>query len=357
MTGGEGLGRAPDYNVAVDVESAHHPQTTDNYAYRSPLDAVGQAPFTGSVQLTGTTRSVNTAGGGPDPVLAYAAASQSANTIRAYQTDVTDYLEWGGSMPASSQELVRYLADRAQHLVPATLRRRLAGLTDFHRQLGRPDPAATDLVHRVMRGIARVHGRRARQVHPLTPELLAEVVASLGSGVRAVRDRALLLVGYFGALRRSELVAIDWEACRGGPSGEVVVLVRRSKTDPAGVGREVVLIPTHDLICPVNAIQTLHTVTPSTTGAVFRSGRKRLSDQTVARVIKRRLKAVGIDSTDFSGHSMRAGYITTRAVQGMNGALIARQSGHRSQDQLATYIRVPPIPRRLSRSGADSSEK
>lgn len=324
-------------------------KTTDNYAYRSPGHLSKQpGDLQDRLQLTGTRPSRGGRTQNLDVMVnAYAEAARAPNTARAYQSDLADFARWGGLVPATADEVSRYLAERAQILTPSTLRRRMAALAMAHRELGAPDPASADLVRRVMRGIARIHGRRARQVQPLTPSLLTEVVEGIGAAQRDVRDRALILVGYFGALRRSELVALDWEACRGSLSGQVVLLVRRSKTDQEAKGREVILEPTRDAICPVAALQRLCDLQQHPVGPIFRNGQDRLSDQTVARVVKRRLARVGVDCAEFSGHSMRAGYITNRALQGMNGGLIARQSGHQSQQQLATYVRVPSVLTRL----------
>ena len=145
----------------------------------------------------------------PDLVSRYLDAARAPNTRRAYEFDLEDFRAWGGHLPSSPDELSRYLADRAGSLRPSSLRRRLAALASLLHDRGYPDPTKATLVRRVMQGIERTHGIKTEQVAPLVIGELAATIASMGTSPRDLRDKAILLVGFFGALRRSEIVALD----------------------------------------------------------------------------------------------------------------------------------------------------
>ena len=144
-----------------------------------------------------------------DRVAFYADAARSSATRRAYAADMAAFSAWGGQVPASPKSVASYLA-ASDTLAASTLRRRLAGIADAHQAAGHPDPTKHPLVRKVFRGICRVHGLRADAATPLNADMLARIVAALPHDVTATRDRALLLVGFFCALRRSELVPWRW---------------------------------------------------------------------------------------------------------------------------------------------------
>jgi len=174
-----------------------------------------------------------------DPkVLEFIAAATSANTLRAYDSDLAHFLAWCGSIPVEPTIVARYLATHAEGLSMATLARRIVAIRRAHVLAGLPDPTKTELVRLTTRGIRRRHGRPQRRVAPLKIEQLAEIVSRLGRTTQDVRDRALLLVGFAGAFRRSELTAIDCKWIERREQGFVVTLPR-SKTDQEGRGRDV----------------------------------------------------------------------------------------------------------------------
>src|SRR6266702_8409317 len=140
-----------------------------------------------------------------DPmVLHFIEAATAPNTRRAYDGDLKHFLAWGGSLPASPDVVARYLAAHATSHVVATLARRLVAIRRAHALQGLPDPVRSEL-----RGIRRAHGRPQRRAAALTTERIAAIVASLGDSIRDARDRALLLIGFAGAFRRSERSAVD----------------------------------------------------------------------------------------------------------------------------------------------------
>jgi integrase len=178
-----------------------------------------------------------------DRVAFYAEAAKSSATRRAYASDMAAFSAWGGKVPASPQTVALYLAV-SDTLAAATLRRRLAAIADAHQTLGHADPTKHPLVRKVFRGIRRVHGARTDAATPLDIDMLARIVAALPEDLTAIRDRALLLVGFFCALRRSELVGLEVEDLDRRPDGWIIT-IQRSKTDPYGRGQSVPL-PTFD---------------------------------------------------------------------------------------------------------------
>ncbi|MGG5889031.1 site-specific integrase [Falsiroseomonas sp. HC035] len=165
-------------------------------------------------------------------------------------------------------------------------------------------------------------------------------------GLRPLRDRALLLVGFAAALRRAELVGLDVADLRPVPKG-ILLTLRRSKTDPDGAGTEVALPHgQHELTCPVRALAAWRAAAGLADGAVFVSVTKggratatRLSDRDVARVVKAAVAAAGYDPASFAGHSMRAGFATSAARAGVPEAAIMQQTRHRSAATLRGYVR------------------
>jgi hypothetical protein len=139
-----------------------------------------------------------------DPkVLHFIEAATASSTRRAYDSDLKHFLAWGGSLPASSDVIARYLAAHATTHAVATLARHLVAIRRAHALQGLPDPVRSELVRLTFRGIRRVHGRPQRRAAAVLAEEMAAIVASLGDSLRDCRDRALLLIGFAGAFRRS----------------------------------------------------------------------------------------------------------------------------------------------------------
>ena len=196
-------------------------------------------------------------------------ASIAASTRRAYDGDVAHFVAWGGSIPAPSETIARYLADHAATLSMATLCRRLAAIGRAHVLEGLANPATTDLVRMVRRGIRRLYGRPQERVSALTKEHLVAIVSSLGNSTRDVRDRALLSIGFAGAFRRSELIAIDFNSIKRNPQG-IVIRVCKSKTDQESRGRDIAIPYSAGPACPVQALDVWLDLAKITEGPVFR---------------------------------------------------------------------------------------
>src|SRR5262249_43199119 len=172
---------------------------------------------------------------------------------RAYDSDLRHFLAWGGGLPASPGVVARYLGAHAANHSMATLARRLVAIRRAHALPSLPDPVPSELVPLTFRGIRRARGRPQRRAAALTTERIAAIVASLGDSVRDVRDRALLLIGFAGAFRRSELSSIDCKSIERTVPG-IVITIPKSKTDQEGQARHVAIPRSRNAICPIKAL-------------------------------------------------------------------------------------------------------
>ena len=278
-------------------------------------------------------------------VVRYLAASRSPATLRAYRSDLADFVRWGGTLPSKPVDVAQYIADRAAQHKPSTLVRRLVGIGRAHTAHGLADPTKSELVRAVLQGIRREHSGPARQAAPLLPQDLLAMVPEVETGQRALRDRALLLLGFAGALRRSELVALDVADLEFVEQG-LTVTVRRSKTDQVAAGRTIAIPRGRGQLRAVSAVEQWLKVSGISAGAVFRpispagvmlAGR--LSGQSVSLIIKVRASIAGLPPSAYSGHSLRAGLVTSAALQGVSAARIQFQTGHQSAAMVSRYVR------------------
>jgi integrase len=289
-------------------------------------------------------------GGLASQAAAYVENAQAANTTRAYAADWRDFSGFcsrhgAPPLPASPATLALYLTDLASRVRVSTLTRRLSAIAQAHHLAGHESPTESTAIRKLVRGIRRTHGTAVSPKRPLLVPDLLTILEKLPPGRIGIRDRALLLIGFSAALRRSELVALDWGDLAETREG-LVVTVRRSKTDQEGEGRKVA-IPRgrEEITCPVATLRGWQAETGATAGAVFlhvdRHGRLlgRMSDQAVALVVKRRAGAIGLAGKEFAGHSLRAGLATSAALAGKSERSIMSQTGHRSVQMVRRYIR------------------
>ncbi|MBS0324106.1 MAG: site-specific integrase [Proteobacteria bacterium] len=240
--------------------------------------------------------------------------------------------------------MAAYIADRAETLSPHTLSRRIVGISRAHVSQGMVDPSKNDLVRTLLRGIRRTHGRPQRQVEPLLKQDLLAILP-LMTGTKGLRDRTLLLLGFAAALRRSELVALDVPDIEFVKEG-LVLHQRRSKVDQMGMGRKIGVPWGRTAACPVKAVHAWIEHAQISDGAMFRPitkagtiGSERLTAQSVALIVKEYARAAGLSADAFSGHSLRAGLVTSAAQAGVAVHKIMAQTGHRSVEMVNTYIR------------------
>jgi integrase len=253
-----------------------------------------------------------------------------------------------GLPPPSPHTVARYLIDLGKDHKPATLGQHLSAIASAHKAAGYEEPPTRSmLVHKTLTGIHRQQGTAPDAKAPLTAADLRTIVRDhLPVGLKGQRDRALLLVGFAGAFRRSELVGIDVEHVEFVAEGMVVTLPR-SKTDQEGAGRKVGIPFGHNTdTCPVGALTAWLEASGIDNGPVFRAvdrydnvATERLANRSVALVVKHYTEAIGRDPRAFSGHSLRAGHATAAALAGCHERDIMRQTGHRSTTMLRRYIR------------------
>lgn len=292
-----------------------------------------------------------------ESVRAYQRASKADATVRAYTADARAFEAWCRQyglipLPASPEAVAGFLVHEAEAgRAVSTIGRRLAAIRYAHKLARAPDPTDDEGVHATMKGIRRRLGTAPTQKAAATAEILAALLMRTPDTLTGKRDRALLSLGFAGAFRRSELVALDVADLREDPEG-LRVIVRRSKVDQEGKGFEKA-IPHGRFIRPVALVHEWLEAAGITAGPVFRpvsragqvrgltqSGNTpRLTTQAVADIIKRYTAAAGFDAATFGAHSLRAGYITTAAERGADLARIMDQSGHRDPRTVVGYIR------------------
>lgn len=289
-------------------------------------------------------------------VQGYAAASQSEATRRSYAQDMRHFKAWGGKVPATPEMVAEYLAAHAEILAIATLRHRIVALHRAHVDRKLESPVRHLLVKRTFQGIRRLKGVKQRQVDALGKEDVVELLVTIAKQkpLKAARDKAILLLGFASACRRSELVAFRVEDLTPHAHG-LELLIRRSKTDVEGEGRTVFVPMAHsDARCPVYAVRAWLDLAGIDEGPLFRQvsrhdqlvGSEALTPQSVALVIKTAVsQAKGADAAKlYAGHSLRAGFVTAASMAGLQAHAIMGQTGHRTLEMVLRYQR--PIYRR-----------
>jgi site-specific recombinase XerD len=300
----------------------------------------------------------------------FAAQSQAENTTRAYAADLEDFRHWCKKydrewLPAQPKTIGLYLGARADELSLATLERRLAAIASLHKEEGYESPAsvAEGPLRKIWKGIVREKTRQQDGAPPLMVEDLRSIIEHLPRysssedgptgrlTLTALRDRALLLVGWTGALRRSELVALTTEDVEFIEGEGVNVYVRRSKADQEGTGL-VKGLPygSNKETCPVTALRQWmqaanRQVDGTFEGDIFRRfyrgesiGESAMTAQYVSMVLKRHAESAGLDPEAYSAHSLRAGFITQAIRAGKAERRVKEHSGHASWETFNQYV-------------------
>lgn len=281
----------------------------------------------------------------PADVQRLVSASLSEGTKRGYQNDIAQFEEWGGTIPASPETVAAYLAYLSGTHKTATIVRRVTALSKAHEATGAPNPTKSEIVKATMRGIKRTIGTASREAKPVLREDLFQMLDCMGNSTRDMRDKALLLLGFAGAFRRSELVGLDVADIEHVRQGIVVTLCR-SKTDQNGAGRKIGIPFGRSKWCPVKQLADWLDHAKIETGPLFRGinrhghiAEQRLSGEAVCVIVKQRAEAAGFDPIGYSGHSLRAGLATSAAMAGASAWKIRQQTGHASDAMLNRYIR------------------
>jgi integrase len=284
----------------------------------------------------------------------YQSAADAASTLRAYEADLANFKSWCverdlDPMPSTPEVVGAYLADAGRGYALSTLRRRVAAIARAHRMTKQPLDTRHPAIRETLRGIARTHGEPPRRSAALTTDDIKRLLAVCGDDMAGLRDQALFLVCFAGALRRSELVGLDVEHVTWVPEN-VRVLITRSKTDKEGAGAEIGITRGRDRVsCPVAALKAWLTTAEITSGPIFRKVDRwgavhagRLDPDAVRQILKKRSAAAGISGTiwePITPHGMRAGFVTTAYKNGVSDEEIMGHTRHRSLTTMRTYVR------------------
>ena len=283
-------------------------------------------------------------------------SSKATNTVRAYKSDFKDFglfCAQNGfkSLPSEPKIVSLYLTYLStKDAKMSTLRRRLVSIGVIHRLKGHYlDTKHPSIIENIM-GIKRRKGSIQKSKKPLLINYLKQLIDVIdeqnNEDIKKLRDRSIILVGFSGGFRRNEIVSLDYDDLDFVEEG-LKIQIRRSKTDQFGEG-SVKALPYFDSskYCPVVSLKNWIEISKIESGPLFRrfiKGSKlsenRLTDQTVALLIKEYLKLAGIESKNYSGHSLRSGFATSAAESGAEERSIMAMTGHKSTDMVRRYIK------------------
>ena len=285
----------------------------------------------------------------------YVSECAAPNTKRAYASDFRRFAAWCRQagvqpLPASVGTCAAYFSGMADAGRKAsTIDRARAAIKMAHETAGHADPTSHKHVKLALKGIRRKLGTAHARKSPVLLQDVKAMLESLPDGLIGLRDRALLLLGFAGAFRRSELVGIDREHLEETAEG-VKVCLPRSKTDQEGQGRCIgIRRGANPSTCPVRALLAWVEAAGIESGPVFRhvdrhgNVKDRMTAQSVALVVKKAAVAAGLDPAKYSGHSLRAGLVTQGALNGATETNIMRQTGHRSHATVRGYVRIANV--------------
>ena len=282
--------------------------------------------------------------------------SRANNTVRAYKSDFNDFgifCSQNGfkSLPSEPKIVSLYLTHLStKNTKMSTLKRRLVSIGVIHKLKGHYlDTKHPAIIENIM-GIKRRKGSIQRGKKPILISSLKRLINAIDQQdkkeIKKLRDRSIILIGFSGGFRRNEIVSLDYDDIDFVSEGLKIIL-RRSKTDQFGEGFTKAL-PYFDSpqYCPVASLKKWIEISKITSGALFRRFSKgsklsesRLTDQTVALLIKEYLKLAGIDSRNYSGHSLRSGFATSAAESGVDERSIMTMTGHKSSEMVRRYIK------------------
>jgi integrase len=284
----------------------------------------------------------------------YQDAADAPATLKAYASDLANYTAWCEAnvltaMPASPQVVGAYLAAAGEGYAAPTLRRRVAAIARACGVAGHPLDTKHPAIRETLRGIARKHGSRPRRSAALTTAELRKLSRICGADLAGARDRALFLLAFAGALRRSELVALDVAHVSWTNDG-LKILIERSKTDERGEGAELAITRGRaEETCPVASLRSWLEQARITAGPLFRRirrggtvGPNRLSADAVRQILLKRAGQAGITGTlaePISPHGLRAGFVTMAYRNGVPDEEIMGHTRHRSLGTMRSYVR------------------
>ncbi len=285
--------------------------------------------------------------------LASLTETKSENTLNAYESDWNDFCDWCKyhkeiSFPATPETIVNYINDLADYAKAATIKRRISAISENYNAAGRAatNPCKAWIVKEALIGLTRLKGSIQVGKTPIYWEELQEMVAAMDlSTLHGLRDRAVLLLGFMGAFRRSELSGLDVSDIRKFPQG-IVITIRKSKTDQTQEGQQIGIpyLKDKDMDC-IAALRAWLSKAEIKEGPLFRGflknekiSKKRMSDKAVNLIVKKYAAAIGLDPDLYGAHSLRHGFATYAAMHGIEERLIMKQTRHRSVEMVRRYI-------------------
>src|SRR3954467_6339849 len=265
---------------------------------------------------------------------AYVTHSHAKNTLDAYAADWKHFSTWCDdhkrrALPASPETILCYVVNLVDRYKVTTIDRRLSSIGYYHKQARHGLPTKDPEVERTMRDIHRAKGIAPHGKAPILTPLLRQMVAALPDDLSGLRDKAILLIGFAGAFRRSEIVGLQIRDIQISDTGLIITL-RRSKTDQEGASfTKGIPIGTSDATCPKCTLEAWLQLAGITSGPIFRPvdrwghvGNHALSSLGVARAVKRALTAIDVNTTNDSGRSRRAGLVMAAAMAGVSERVI-----------------------------------
>ena len=268
--------------------------------------------------------------------------SKSSNTLRAYQSDYKDFGAFCAkngfqSLPTQPKILALYLTHLSTSSKYSTLKRRLASISVIHKIKGHYIDTKHPVIIENLMGIKRSKGSNQKSKKPILINDLKLIIKAITQSneneIRKIRDRAIILIGFSGGFRRSELVNIEYEDVEFVEEG-VKIFVKRSKTDQSGEGMtKAIPYFNNKEFCPVNSLKNWINSINSKQGKIFD-----ISDKGVALIIKKYATLAGLDSYKYAGHSLRSGFATSTAESGAEERDIMAMTGHKTTQMVRRYI-------------------
>jgi site-specific recombinase XerD len=282
-------------------------------------------------------------------------SSKANNTLRAYKSDFKDFGAFCSrhglsSLPTEPKIVSLYLTHLSKNSKISTLRRRLVSISMVHKLKGHYLDIKHPIIVENLMGIRRVKGSIQKGKKPILINHLKLIINSINeqnsNNTKKLRDKAIILIGFGGGFRRTELISIDYEDLEFVPEG-LKIIVRKSKTDQFGEGM-IKGLPYFDdqNYCPVINLRNWLEISKIKSGPIFRRFSKgsvltdnRLTDQSVVLLIKEHLRLAGIENKNFAGHSLRSGFATVAADAGADERSIMAMTGHKTTQMVRRYIR------------------
>lgn len=288
-----------------------------------------------------------------DKSLATLAETKSENTIDAYESDWNDFCDWcryhhQSSFPATSETIINYINDLADYAKVSTIRRRISAISENFNAAGytEDNPCHAWLVREALIGLHRTKGIMQKGKTPIYWEELEKMISLIDdTSLAGARDKAILLLGFLGAFRRSELAGLDVENLSFFPQGMIVTLFH-SKTDQEKAGQSVgIPYIKEENMCAVRAIKHWMNVSKIISGPLFRGmlknqkvAARRINDKTINLIVKKYVSAIGLPFDLYGAHSLRHGFATYAALNGIEERLIMKQTRHKSVEMVRHYI-------------------